>query len=312
MRPISIEQNTFRYPLNIMLGTEAQIRLLRVMTTEVNGPISTTDAAERAGLTPLGARKAMKRLTVAGFVRAIGGGRKQQYVISSNDILVQAVAALFSAETKRFEYILASTRKCIEMVEPHPFSAWINSLPTDPGDPIKVCILQDARDIRVTVHNLRILFQKLEKELDMTIDLIGYTKADNPQQEYGSIHLYGLPLAGDVKVKAGLKNELASHKEIDLRLTGICKIIGKMINKDRSIIERAKQHTKRILESQSDSATGDIEEWRDILQKYSVRRLVQFLSSDEERAVRLRQSCPFLAVMNDRENEQIQKELGVE
>ena len=82
MRPISIEQNSFRYPLNIIFGTEAQIRLLRVMTMEVNGPISIVDAAERADLTPLGARKAMKRLTSAGIVRAVGGGRKHQYELS--------------------------------------------------------------------------------------------------------------------------------------------------------------------------------------------------------------------------------------
>lgn len=312
MRPISIEQNTFRYPLNSILGTEAQIRLLRVMLTEVNGPISIVDAAERADLTPLGARKAMKRLADAGFVRAIGGGRKQQYEISINDTLVQAVAALFSAETDRFEYILSSVRKCIEKVEPHPISAWIPSFPVYAGNPIKICILQDARNLSVTIKNLRILFLELERELDMTIELIGYTKADTPQQESGSLHLYGLPPSGDSKAETGIMSGLASHEKKDEQLAGICRIIGKMINKDRSIIGRAKQHTKLILKGKSDSATGDIEEWRDILQEYSVRRLIQFLSSDSERAVRLRQSCPFLAVLNEKEKERVLEELGGE
>lgn len=312
MRPISIEQNSFRYPLNVILGTEAQIRLLRVMITEVNDPISIVDAAKRADLTPLGARKAMKRLTSVGIVKAIGGGRKQQYEISSNDVLVQAVAALFSAEADRFEHILASIRKCIEKVEPQPISAWIPSLPADPGYPIKMCILQDARYLRVTIHNLQILFQEIEREVDMTIEIIGYSKADTPQQESGSLHLYGLPLSGDRKFETGIMTGPISHEKQDKRLADICRIIGRMINEDRSLIERAKKYTERILKGISHSATGDIEEWRDILNKYSVRRLVQFLSSEEERSIRLRQSCPFFAVLNKKEKERVLEELGGE
>ena len=312
MRPIRIEQNSFRYPLNIILGAEAHVRLLRVMVTEVNGPISIVDAAERADLTPLGARKAMKRLADAGVVCVIGGGRKQQYEISLDDILVQAVAALFSAENDRFEYILASIRKCIEIVEPPPISAWIPSLPNDSEHPIRICILQNARNLRVTIQNLRILFQELEKEVDMTIELIGYTKADTPQQEFGTMHLYGLPPCGDSKIENGIMSGVISHEMQDKRLAEICRVIGKMINEDRSIIERAEQHTKLILKGKSDSASGDIEEWRDILQKYSARRIVQFLCSEEDRAIRLRQSCPFLAVLSEKEKERVLEEMGGE
>ncbi|MCD4700569.1 MAG: hypothetical protein K8S24_01805 [Candidatus Aegiribacteria sp.] len=92
----------------------------------------------------------------------------------------------------------------------------------------------------------------------------------------------------------------------------ICRIIGKMINEDRSIIRRAEQHIRDILDEQSDSSTGDTEEWRNILKKYSVRRLLQFLSSEEERAIRLRQSCPFLAVLSEKEKERVLDELGGE
>ena len=312
MRPISIEQNSFRYPLNIILGTEAQIRLLRVMLTEVTGPISIADAAERANLTPLGARKAMKRLTSAGIARAIGGGRKQQYGISLDDILIQAVAALFSAETDRYEHILVSIRKCIEIVEPPPISAWIPSLPGDSEHPIRICILQNARNLRVTIQNLRILFQELEREVDMTIELIGYTKADTPQQEFGSLHLYGLPPCRDSNIVNGITSKLLSHEQQDEKLSGMCRIIARIIMEDGSIIGRAKRHIKLILKDKSNSATGDIEEWRDILQIYSVRRLVQFLESDEERAVRLRQSCPFLAVLSEKEKVRVSEELGGE
>lgn len=311
MRPIGIEQNSFRYPLNIILGTEAQVRLLRVMIRDVNGPISAADAAERAGLTSLGARKALKRLIEAGFVTTVGGGRKKQYEISGNDILVKAVAALFSAESERFEHILASIRKSIERVEAHPLSAWIPSLPAHPGEPVKVCILQDAGLLNATMKDLRSSLLELEAELDMTIELAGYTKADSPEQGPESLHLYGLPASWDDSDAVGIMNVPPAHADQDLRLAGICRIIGEIINEDRSVIERAKRYTQKIMNRQTDSSTGDIEEWLNILRTYSVRRLVQFLTSDSERAVRLRQSCPLFAVLNEKERKRIYGELEV-
>ena len=146
----------------------------------------------------------------------------------------------------------------------------------------------------------------------MTIELIGFTKADTPKQEFGSLHLYGLPLIGDCEVETGIMDGVLSHEMHDKRLVEICRIIGKMINEDRSIIERAEKHTKLILKGKTDSARGDIEEWRDILQNYSVRRLVHFLSSEEDRAMRLRQSCPFLAVLTEKEKERVLEEMAGE
>ncbi len=310
MRPIRIEQNSFRYPLNILLGTEAQIRLLRVLTTEVNGSISPADAADRAGLTPLGAKKALRKLTETGFVRAVGGGRKQQYEVAWNDTLVQTVVALFNTERERYDYILASIRRCIDEVEIQPVSAWIASLPANPADPMKVCILQEAMSLNMTVHDLRKLLQGIESELDMTIEVTGYTRADTIQPGTGSIHLYGLPLIENSDVKIGFQRGPASHEEIDQRLARTCLLIAKMISEDSSIIERAKRHTRRILKGPSGPAARDVEEWMDILEQCSVRRLIQFLSSNEERATRLRQSCPFLAVMNQKEKQRISEELG--
>ena len=74
MRPIATEQNALRFPLNQLLGTQAHVRLLRILANEVVGPITTSDAAARAGLTEAGARRALVRLAKTGFVRRVGGG----------------------------------------------------------------------------------------------------------------------------------------------------------------------------------------------------------------------------------------------
>lgn len=309
MRPICNRQNAFRFPLNAILGTEAQIRLLRVMTTEVSGPITVTDAAERAGLTPPGARKAMKRLVTTGLVQSVGGGRKHLYEISRNDVLVLSIVAMFKAETKQYESILTTIGKLVERIEPIPVSAWLTTLPANKGDPIRISILQDSKNIGSTVRNLQKLLQEVESEFDMTIEVIGFTRADTPQMETDSILLFGLPPDTVNSMRATQARSVPSHNEVDQRLSEMCRIIAKMISEDRSIVERARQYTHRILDKQSDLSSGDIGEWRDILDEYSIRRLIHFMTSEEERAVRLRQSCPFFAILSNDERERISVEL---
>ena len=65
-----------------------------------------------------------------------------------------------------------------------------------------------------------------------------------------------------------------------------------------------------MLKSDHGSATKDIEEWRDILESYSIRRLSQLLISTSERANRLRQSNPLLAILNSDERNRLLNDLG--
>ena len=111
MRPIVSEQDPLRYPLNELLGIQANVRLLRVMANEVDGPLTTSDVAKRAGLTVPGAQKALGRLFRAGFISRVGGGRKHQYEICSSDRLMQATLKLFQAEKGRYEQLISTIKK---------------------------------------------------------------------------------------------------------------------------------------------------------------------------------------------------------
>ena len=52
-------------------------------------------------------------------------------------------------------------------------------------------------------------------------------------------------------------------------------------------------------------ATQDIEEWCDILETYSIRRLSWFLTATSERANRLHQSNPIFAILNAEERRRL-------
>ena len=86
--------------------------------------------------------------------------------------------------------------------------------------------------------------------------------------------------------------------------------LAKAIDLDTSLVRRAKEHVQRMLKSDHGSATKDIEEWHDILESYSIRRLSQFLISTSQRANRLRQSNPLFAILTIEERSLLLKGLG--
>jgi hypothetical protein len=86
--------------------------------------------------------------------------------------------------------------------------------------------------------------------------------------------------------------------------------LAEAIEHDTSLVRRAKEHVQRMLKKDHGSATKDIEEWRDILESYSIRRLSQFLTATSERANRLRQSNPIFAILNSDERRRLLNGIG--
>ena len=138
MRPVASKQNPLRNPLNVLLGTEAHVRLLRVLANETDGPLTAPDAAGRSGLTIRGARKALNRLLESGIVVRVGGGRKHQYELNRSDKLVKAVLKLFQAEKNRYEELLSSVKEEIGKLSPYPYSAWVQEFPRETGEPLVI------------------------------------------------------------------------------------------------------------------------------------------------------------------------------
>jgi len=60
-----------------------------------------------------------------------------------------------------------------------------------------------------------------------------------------------------------------------------------------------------LLKEDQGMADRDIAEWRQIVEMYSPERIRDLLVSASSRAVRLRRSLPFLAVLNSHERDRI-------
>ena len=310
MRPIVSEQDPLRYPLNDLLGTRANIRLLRVMANDVDGPLSASDVAKRAGLTMPGAQKALASLFKSGFITKVGGGRKHQYEIRRADRLIQITLELFQAEKARYASLVDCLKKAVERLTPPPYASWIQSLPKTHGDPLTVGLLHESRQLANALLQLRAELSPVEKDVDLTIELRGYTKADLPQLEADGITaLYGvLPsLEEPFQYAAG---KPMTHLEKDRQMKRITRHLAKAIESDSSLIRRAREHVDRLIEENQGASHQDLIEWRDILDMHSTQRLSQFLTSSSERAERLRQSNPLFAILTPEERANLFGSLG--
>jgi len=310
MRPIVSDQNSLRNPLNEILGTQANVRLLRVLANAVDGPLSAPNAAEHAGLTIPGAHKALKRLLQSGFVVRVGGGRKHQYELRRSDKLVRSMARLFQSEKERYEALLRSIKEKIEKLVPFAHGAWIQDFPNEFGDPMIIGILHETKHLAKYIQRLQKQLHRVERDFDLTIEVNGYSKADLPDLEAHRVTpLYGVLPFPD-KYSRELFAAPLTHKEKEKQVLELSRKLAEAIEFDTSLVRRAREHVLRMLRSDLGFATRDIEEWRDILESYSIRRLSRFLTSTSQRANRLRQSNPFFAILDFEERRNLLKELG--
>ena len=123
MRPVNSRRNILQYPLDAILGSEAQVRLMRVLLHEVDSSLSVADAARLAWLTPAGARKALERLEQAGFTERIGSGRAQKYGIRPDAPASVSLSRVFEEEQRRHDDFIGGLKTAVSL---HDVSAaWV-------------------------------------------------------------------------------------------------------------------------------------------------------------------------------------------
>ena len=303
MRPVAEEQDLLRFPLNQVLGTEAQVRLVRVLANQVLGPVSAPEAAEQAGITPAGARRALANLVQSGCVRRIGRGRSQQFELRDDAPLAPALRLLFRAEEDRYQELLAALREVLGTL-PRIRVAWIETLPAEPSDPLHVGMVAGTREIAAAARGARQLLAELETRFDLTIELHPFTQADAPEVSWDqAVLLAGAPPSGGVGTGSP-----PDHRGMEERAVDLARGVRRLLQEDPTLRARALRHVERLLEDpEPHMARHDLEAWGSILEQYSPERLGEFIVSDSPRAQTLRQSSPFLAVLTPTERDVVRR-----
>ena len=314
MRPTSRPQSALRHPLNHVLGTEANVRVLRsVLLSEI--PIGVSELARRASLQASGVARVCMRLEDLGVIEAVGrGARNRQYRRSARYPLGNQLVALFTEERARGDRVLQDIGQA---VQGFPLRAvWIEGpvgLGTDRvEDTLIVGALAESADVESVRTALWRGLLRVQSQHDLTMELRLYTLADLKTLDGGRRRELEqvLPLAGppplDV-VETGPPTggtgggRTRHHGDLDVRSREIAGVVSERIRRDPSVVEEAKRYVERRLLAASAGERLELEEWRSILTSMSIPRLCRFLVQDDARATRLRQSSPFLAALSPEE-----------
>lgn len=321
MRPLSRSQSAIRTPLNAIFGTEVNVRLLRVLVkTSVPMPPTQIAAAALVGLS--GALRALGTLVDAGMVERVGSGGRQLFALRRRHPLASAIESLFAAEAGRFQRLLDALAAIAGRLRPPPKSVWLEGpVVTEddkPGDAVHLAFLSTSSEVHSVAAAIQAECDPLERELDVTIDVHGLTEADlrATSPEAGRVFRDVVPLLGPPPAvfldrdadRAPRSRRRRTHTDLDEDSRALASAIGRRIDRDPRLVERAKAFIRHRLATASPGERQELREWAALLSSASPSRLRHFLADPGERATRLRQTMPFLEVLSPDERARLRKE----
>ena len=308
MRPVSSTYNPLENPLNHVLGRESNIRILRLLSDQLE-PLGVSLISEKTGLTAAGARKALESLVRNGTVEEFGSSRQRQYQLRTRDRLFQALIGLFEEERRNYQNLLNKIRDAAFELPLEMESMWVEALDSGFGRQMEIGFLAMPAHLNEITSRLRKQLYQVESEYDITIDLEAYTKADIAFLKTENVTVIYGRFPDEKKLRPGQE---MGHTDMDQRARMWAGDLARFVREDPTLISRARNWLEDIRIRGTGTASHDIEEWLRILTYYSKRQIMEFLISESPRAHRLRQSSPFLAVLSERQSEYLSRIWGDE
>jgi len=319
MRPPAERQSALRNPLNSILSTEVNVRVLRVISSS-QGPLGKSEVARRAALNPSGVRRSLADLIEFGILEPVGVGQRQLVTIRRGHPLAPALDSLFEAERDVFAQLLDSLRTTVSLLQPPPDSAWIEGpVATEedrPGDTIILGLLASSREVDAIARELDSRTIDIMGGYDVIIEVRRWTAADlatAPKPPWTGeeevITLLGPPPMSFVQQESPRVGDgparSRTHRELDRRTLSLARAIADRLGEDPSLVGAARDFVVRRMRDATAREQKDLDEWQRLLERLSVRQLRNFLVHPGERATRLRQSLPFVEVLSKDERQAI-------
>lgn len=303
MRPPRVQRSKLEYPLDVVLGSAAHVRLMRVLVHEVGEPVSVTDAARMAGLSTTGARKALEALAGVGVVQRVGSGRAQKYGPTEDGPFASVLGQLFQREQQQYQELTSDLRDAVAM--PEVQSAWLRDASGAATRSLEVDVVVETKAFGWIGPEIRTRLVPVEKRFDVIVEVNVFTPADDRAMPADSVLVWGV----DDETVSDRSPGAQTYADSLERSHMAAQVIAQMIKSDPSLIRRALRHTNMLLSEGQGTADSDLGEWRQLLETYSPERLRDLLVSRSSRADRLRRSAPFFAILTPDERDRVMKEI---
>jgi hypothetical protein len=116
--------SALRWPLNQIFGSEANVRILRLITQSLT-PIRVAVLAREVAIDETAAQGAITALKQLGVIEAVRSGREAALQPRRQCALSRDVADLFRRERDRFDDLMGALSTVAQNLAPPPMSVWI-------------------------------------------------------------------------------------------------------------------------------------------------------------------------------------------
>ena len=315
MRPPKQGHSHILQPLNDVFGTEAKVRLLRVLALHTN-PFTAGELAKRAALGRTSIYPALGALECAGVIEFVGVGSQRLVQLRDRHPLSRVLRELFRAESHRFEAFTIALRDLISRLPYHAISAWIDE--SAPGvrsvDSLSLHVVARPEELQTLTDALNASLAEVEREYDIHVAVHGLTRSELETLDHRQPVTGGTwTLIGGVPPAALLERSRSkrrastrrSHDDHDARSRRLALAIAAKIKRDPGLIAVAEDRVKHRARKAGPGERRELAEWVRILETMPPARLRRFLLEDSERAIRLRQSLPALNLLSPEERDAV-------
>ena len=308
-------QNQLLRPLNEILGTQANVRLMRALALSAVS-LTSGELAKRAQLGRTSIYPALRELERAGVIEFVGAGSQRQVQLRERHPLARVLKELFRAEARRFEELIAALRELLVELPLRPMSAWADERAQDAQneDTLRLYFVARPQELEDLTDYLNARLAKVEQAYDIHIAVNGLTRSEL-ETLYGqqgntlseAALLDGVPPVAllEPSRQEATKPTPKSHDEHDARSRKLALAIATKIKRDPGLIDLAEDRIKRRSGKASPGERRELTEWMRVLSTMSPARLRRFLLEDSERAIRLRQSLPALNLLSPAERDAV-------
>ena len=172
-------ENQLLRPLNEVLGTQANVRLLRALALSATS-VTSGELARRAHLGRTSIYPALRELERAGIIEFVGAGSQRQAQLRERHPLARGLKELFRAEARRFDELITALRELL--VEPpiRPMSAWADE--TAQGaqsvDALRLYFVARPEELEKLTDYFNLRLAEIERAYDVQIVLSGLTRSE--------------------------------------------------------------------------------------------------------------------------------------
>jgi DNA-binding PadR family transcriptional regulator len=315
MRPPRYPQNPLLTPLNAILRTEGNVRILRVLAL-TPAPVSAAELANRARIGRTSIYPLLDNLEKTGIIEFKGVGSQRQVEFRIQHPLGRALINLFREEHRRVDALMSALRGKFKRLSLTPVSAWVEGISDEASadSDLKLWVVADPKSVSSITRRLGDEIGHVEKTFGVHFDIRGMTRSElesstaTDKNRLGQAAVItGVPPVALLPTSKNRSSQAMTgdHSEHDMRSRRLGVAIAAKLKWDPSLIRAAKIHLNERMKTSSERERHELQEWSRILSALPAAQLRRLLEEDSERSTRLRQTLPALGLLTPREREAV-------